>query len=409
MKILLQINTTVNSCSHGRIAEEIGQLAMQQGWKSYIAYGRNERPSKSNLIKVGTEQDIKLQGLQTRLFDRHGVGSKNATMKLIEKIKEIKPNIIHLHNIHGYYLNIEILFNYLCSVDIPIVWTLHDCWTMTGHCAWFEFVGCEKWKTQCYSCSQIREYPGSFFIDHSKRNYILKKALFTSVKNMTLVPVSNWLKDIVSSSFLAGYPVQTINNGVDIHVFSPKNRDEMRSKLGLTDFFILLGVASVWEKRKGLDDFLRLSKELPGFCKIVLVGLNNKQLRKLPSNVLGIARTENVKQLSELYSVADLFVNPTWEDNFPTSNLEALACGTPVLTYRTGGSVEAITSETGFIVEQGDLNGILNAVNVVKEKGKSYYSTACRERANNSFNKDNRYKEYIKLYEKLIVSKTNIK
>jgi len=401
MPTLFQINTSVNSCSHGRIAEEIGKLAIEQGWESYIAYGRANRPSVSHTIKIGTHWDIKWHGLETRLFDRHGLASKKATKDLIIQIEKIQPDIIHLHNIHGYYLNIEILFDYLAKANIPVVWTLHDCWGLTGHCSNFEFIGCEKWKTQCYSCPQIREYPASYFIDRSTKNYFLKKKLFTSVKNLSIIPVSNWLKDIVKFSFLAEYPIQVINNGIDTHLFTPMDGNAMRQKLGLINSFILLGVANVWKSRKGLDDFLQLSKELSNNCKIVLVGLSDKQLNKLPSNIIGIARTENVGQLAELYSVADLFINPTWEDNFPTSNLEALACGTPVLTYNTGGSIEAITPEIGFVVEQGDINGILNAVNIVKEKGKTYYSNACRERAVKFYNNEDRYQEYIDLYNKI--------
>ena len=401
MPILFQINTSVNSCSHGRIAEEIGKLAIEQGWESYIAYGRVKRPSVSHTIKVGTNWDIRWHGLETRLFDRHGLASKKATKDLIVQIEKIQPNIIHLHNIHGYYLNIEILFDYLAKANIPVVWTLHDCWGLTGHCSNFDFIGCEKWKTQCYSCPQIREYPASYFIDRSTKNYFLKKKFFTSVKNLSIIPVSNWLKNIVKFSFLAEYPIQVINNGIDTHLFTPMNGNAMRQKLGLINSFVLLGVANVWGSRKGLDDFLQLSRELSNNCKIVLVGLSNKQLNKLPSNIIGIARTENVVQLAELYSVADLFINPTWEDNFPTSNLEALACGTPVLTYNTGGSIEAITPEIGFVVEQGDINGILNAVNIVKEKGKTYYSNACRERAVKFYNNEDRYQEYIDLYNKI--------
>jgi len=405
MKTLLQINSVVNFGSTGRIVEEIGQLAIKNGWKSYIAYGRRKSLkslSKSKLIKIGSDWDIKLHGLQTRLFDRNGLGSKKATERFIDQIKEIKPDIIHLHNIHGYYLNIEILFNYLSLVNIPVVWTLHDCWSMTGHCTYFDFIGCEKWQTQCYSCPQRREYPSSCFIDRSKKNYFLKKTLFTSVKNMTIVPVSQWLSDIVKSSFLSGYPVQVINNGIDMHIFIPKKGVELRSKLGVGNSFVLLGVASVWSQRKGFGDFIRLSKKIPEDCKIILVGLNDDHLKKLPSNILGIARTENVEQLVELYSIADLFVNPTWEDNFPTTNLEALACGTPVLTYHTGGSVESIALDSGFIVEKGDISGILDAIKVVKEKKTSYYNNTCRLRAEKYFNKDDRYKEYVNLYNKLL-------
>ena len=405
-KLLLQINSVINSGSTGRIAEEIGRLAINNGWKSYIAYGRNDRPSESLLIKIGNDWDIKWHGVQTRLFDRHGLASKKATDELVEKIKEIKPDIIHLHNLHGYYLNIEILFHYLATARIPVVWTLHDCWPMTGHCAHFSFIGCDKWKTLCEHCPQKKVYPASYLMDRSLKNYQLKKKLFTSVPQMTLVPVSNWLANIVKESFLKIYPIKTIYNGVDTTVFVPCSTTKIREKYKIpTNTFVFLGIASIWSERKGLKDFIRLSESLKENEMIILVGLTDKQINILPRNILGISRTENIHELAELYSLTDVFVNPTWEDNFPTTNIEALACGTPVITYQTGGSPEALTPETGFVVEQGDLAGIRDAIDSIKSKGKSFYAESCRERAVRMFNKNERYAEYLELYEQMLSEK----
>lgn len=402
MKILLQINSVVNSGSTGRIAEEIGQTAIAAGWESYIAYGRNERPSSSKLIKIGTDKDIKLHGLQTRLFDRHGLGSRGATDEFIKQIEVIKPDIIHLHNIHGYYINMEVLFHYLKKVNIPVVWTFHDCWPITGHCSHFTFVGCEKWKTQCYSCPQKKGYPASYFIDRSKKNYNLKKELFNSLPNLTLVPVSQWLAGILNESILQNFPIKVINNGINTEVFKPSMISDFRKKYGLKDKFILLGVASVWEERKGLKDFIELSKLLNSDYQIVLVGLTKKQIELLPKNILGIERTESVDALADIYSTSDVFINPTYEDNFPTTNLESLACGTPVITYKTGGSPEAIDVSTGIVVEQGNIQGLVDAINVIKDNGKQYYSEACVKRAHRLYKKEDRYKEYIQLYNELI-------
>ena len=277
MKKLLQINSVVNSGSTGRIAEEIGQTAIAAGWESYIAYGRNNRPSQSKLIKIGSDLDIKMHGLQTRLFDRHGLGSKSATQELVEKIEKIKPDIIHLHNIHGYYINIEILFKYLQNTNIPVVWTFHDCWPITGHCSYFSFVGCDKWKTQCFSCPQKTDYPASWFIDRSEKNFNLKKKLFTSLPNVTLVPVSKWLYGILEESFLQNYPLKVIHNGINTEVFRPSTGDAFRAKHHFDNKFILLGVASVWSPRKGLKDFIALSKVLNNDFQIVLVGLTRKR------------------------------------------------------------------------------------------------------------------------------------
>lgn len=402
MKKLFQINSVVNSGSTGRIAEEIGQTAIAAGWESYIAYARNERPSQSELIKIGSDWDIRMHGLQTRLFDRHGLGSKSATLELVEKIEKIKPDIIHLHNIHGYYINVETLFKYLQNTKIPVVWTFHDCWPMTGHCSYFSFVGCEKWKTQCYECPQKKEYPASWLIDRSEKNFNLKKKLFTSLPNLTLVPVSKWLAGILEESFMKDFPIKVINNGINKEVFKPSADSDFRVKHRLVNKFILLGVASIWSPRKGLKDFIALSKLLDSDYQIVLIGLTKKQIEQLPDNILGIERTESVEELAEIYAASDVYVNPTYEDNFPTTNLESLACGTPVITYKTGGSPEAIDYSSGIVVEQGNIDKLIEAINKIREKGKQFYSEACVKRAHRLYRKEDRYREYIELYEELI-------
>jgi len=401
-KILLQINSVVNFGSTGRIAEELGQVAIADGWESYIAYGRNERLSKSKLIRIGTDWDIKSHVLQTRLFDRHGLGSLKATNKLIEQIKLIKPDIIHLNNLHGYYLNIKVLFKYLSVIEIPVLWTIYDCWPMTGHCAYFDLVDCDKWKTKCYSCPQLNKYPASFLLDRSKKNYVLKNELFNSVKNLTIISNSKWLGSIISQSYLRNYPVKIINSGINIDDFRPVQSNFVKDKYNLHEKFIILGVASEWDQRKGLEDFLELNKKLDSNYQIILVGLNKSQIKCLPQNIIGITKTESVQELATYYSNSDIFINPTWEDNFPTTNLEALACGTPVITYNTGGSPEAIDSDTGFVVEKGDIQGLINAINTIKEKGKSFYSTACRARAEQLYDKNDRYIDYIRLYKSLL-------
>jgi glycosyltransferase involved in cell wall biosynthesis len=402
MKKLLQINTVVNSGSTGRIAEEIGEMVIATGWESFIAYGRNERPSASKLFRIGNDKDIKFHGLQTRLFDRHGLGSRKATSDFINQIVKIKPDIVHLHNIHGYYINMEVLFHYLKNVNVPVVWTFHDCWPVTGHCSHFMFVECDRWRTLCYECPQKTRYPASYFIDRSKKNYILKKELFSSLSNLTLVPVSQWLSGILKESFLQNYPIKVINNGINNEVFRPSSSTGFRIKYGFKDKFILLGVASIWDERKGLKDFIELSKLLDSDFQIVLVGLAKKQIEQLPENILGIQRTESVDALAEIYAAGDVFINPTYEDNFPTTNLESLACGTPVITYKTGGSPEAIDESTGIVVEQGNINMLVKAINQIKVNGKQCYSDACVNRAHRFYKKEDRYKEYIDLYEELL-------
>ena len=402
MKKLLQINSVVNSGSTGRIAEEIGQTAIAAGWESYIAYGRNNRSSQSELIKIGNDWDIWMHGLQTRLFDQHGLGSKSATRELIGKIDKIKPDIIHLHNIHGYYINIEILFNYLQETNIPVVWTFHDCWPITGHCSHFTFVGCEKWKNQCFSCPQKTSYPASWLIDRSEQNFILKKQLFTSLSNLTLVPVSEWLSGILKESFLHNYPIKVIHNGINTDVFKPSAGDAFRTKHHLENKFILLGVASIWSSKKGLKDFIALNNLLDNDYQIVLVGLTKKQIEQLPDNMLGIERTESVEALAEIYAAADIVLNLSYEETFGLTTVEGFACGTPVIVYNATASPELIDDSTGLVVEPGNIKGLIMAINQIKEKGKQSYTEVCVNRAHQLYRKEDRYREYIELYESLL-------
>lgn len=404
MPTLLQISIEVNSGSVGRIAEQIGELAIEDGWSSYITYARNNNPSKSEVIKIGSKIDLYAHGLETRIFDNHCFSSRMATNDLIKTIKKINPNIIHLHHLHGYFINIEILFNYLRKSKIPVVWTFHDCWSFTGHCAHFEFVGCDKWKTGCYQCEQKNEYPKSLFFDRSTQNYVDKKKIFNSLDNMTIVPVSNWLSGKVNESFLEKYPFKVIQNGIDLNIFYPKKSREIIDRLyGVKDKFVILGVASTWDKRKGLEEFSRLSDSIDNNeFVIILVGLTKAQIKKLPKSIIGIERTENVDQLADLYSAANVFLNPTFEDTFPTTNLESLACGTPVITYMSGGSAESINQNTGIVVNKGDIIGLINAIQMVNNKGIGFYEKSCRTSAINNFDKKAKFKDYLKLYNCLI-------
>jgi glycosyltransferase involved in cell wall biosynthesis len=398
MATLVQINTVVNYGSTGGTVEGIGQVAIDNGWNSYIAYGRHKRSSSSKIIKIGTEWDIKKHVLKTRFLDKHGFGSLAATKKLIREIENIKPDIIHLLNLHGYYINVDVLFKYLSKKDISIVWTLFDCWAFTGHCTYFDFVGCEKWKNKCFSCPQKKEYPASWILDNSNSNYLKKKELFTSLRNLKLIVHSEWLQKLVKQSFLEDFPVKIIHNGINIDTFQYTEERNFINENNLRNFKIILGVASEWIKRKGLSDFIKLSGIIDSNTKILLVGLSQHQIKTLPDNIVGIPRTNNVQELRELYSSANVFVNPTWEDNFPTTNLEALACGLPVVTYNTGGSPEAIDLNTGIVVEKGDIKGLANSIAEVLSNGKDSYSQFCIERAQQFFNKTDRFQEYVNFF-----------
>lgn len=407
---IVQINPVVRTnTSTGRIMQEIGALAESAGWHNWCAYGKGRdgiRPCTTDTIPVGGRFSIYLHGILTRSFDRHGLGSAAATRAFVKKLREINPDIIHIHNIHGYFLNYPLFFNYLRDSDVKVIWTVHDCWLFTGHCYYYSAIGCDRWQTGCGRCPQRDAFPRSLVIDRSRRNFIDKKKYFTSVpaERMTIVPVSHWMRSEMSRSFLKDYPFQVIHNGIDTSVFRPYDTDaDIRKSLGIApDKKIILGLASIWSPEKGLDDFIRLAPKLSSDEIIVLVGIDPATARRLPSSIKWIRRTENIDMLAQLYSAATAFVNPTYQDNYPTVNLEAISCGTPVVTYRTGGSVESITGATGRIVAQGDVDGLLTAVREIEHIGKDGFTTDCREYALANFRKEDRYNDYLKLYDTLL-------
>jgi len=400
---LLQISIEVNSGSVGRIAEQIGQVVLERGWESHITYARNNNPSKSQVIKIGNKFDIYTHGIETRIFDNHCLSSTTSTRDLVERIKEINPDIIHLHHLHGYFINMEVLFDYLKESKIPVVWTFHDCWAFTGHCVHFDFVGCNKWKTQCYDCEQKKEYPASLLFDRSRQNYIDKERIFNLVQNLTIVSVSKWLSEKVSESFLKNHESRIIYNGVDLERFYPKDsRDKIDALHGTKDKFLLLGVATTWDSRKRLVDFIELCDSLNDTFAIILIGLSNEQIRKLPAKIIGLSRTENQDELCDFYSASDLYLNLSVEETFGLTTAEALACGTPSIVYNSTACPELIDDNTGFIVEKLNINELVDKINMAKTIGKYSFSQSCRNRAVELFNKKERFLEYFNLYNEIL-------
>lgn len=359
MKYLI-INSVAGIGSTGRISAGLcRKLSSEEGSRCILAYGRGIKGCEDvETHRIGSQADFLLHTVYARLCDRSGFGSRRATKKFIEWADAYDPDVVWLQNIHGYYLNVEELFQWIkAHPERRYRWTLHDCWAFTGHCAFFDAAGCSKWQTLCEACPQIHAYPKSLLRDESRRNFERKRAAFTGVKDMTLVVPSQWLKGLVAQSFLKEYPVEVVYNTIDTSVFKPTPSD-FRKKYGLEDKVIILGVASVWEKRKGLEDFLKLAEELDERYAIVLVGLSAKQMKHLPSNVTGIMRTNSASELSQIYTAADVFFNPTYEDNYPTVNLEAEACGTRVITYNTGGSAETLKRPDSRVIEKGDYKAL---------------------------------------------------
>lgn len=355
MKVLI-INSVCGIGSTGKICTDIARVLLENGHECKIAYGRGSVPDKfKNIsVKIGSDFVCDMSAIHTRITDKHGFSNRNSTKKFIKWVKDYNPDIIHLHNIHGYYINVDILFDYLKQSQKPVIWTLHDCWPFTGHCSYFDMCNCDKWKTHCSKCPQIKSYPKSF-ADRSYKNFEQKKNIFTGLEKMTIVTPSLWLKTVVKQSFLGCYDVEVIKNGIDMEIFKPTQGD-FRKKYALENKKIILGVASVWDKRKGFEDFLKLSSMIDDDYAIVLVGLDKKQTESCPENIIGIERTGSATELAHIYTMADVFVNLTYEDNYPTVNIEAQACGTPVISYNTGGSVESITHSG--VVGKGDVKGV---------------------------------------------------
>ena len=398
---LLQINVAANWGSHGRIAEEIGLEAMAQGWESYIAYGRYANPSKSHIVKIGDLFDHCLHGAQSLLLDRHGLASCGPTKKLIREIEQIKPDLIHLHNIHGFYLNYPILFRYLSTVDIPVVWTLHDCWAFTGHCAWPIHGHCDRFQEQCCHCPlQSKGYPKSFLLDRSRSNFKLKKRYFRSLQDLHLVTVSRWLEQQVRLSFMQDMDIRTIYNGLDTEVFRPSGTPPT----SVTDGHpLVLGVCNAWYDWKGLDDMAALREILPDDYEVMVVGVNEDQMHRLPEGITCIRRTDSVSQLAEIYSQADVFVNPSKVESFGMTTAEALSCGTPSIVYDTSACPEVVDNLTGRVVPLGDVNALAKAVmEICSLPGRETMRQACRERAVRLFNRQDRYKEYLQLYNEVL-------
>ena len=404
MKKLLQINPVVReNTSTGKIMRALGELAVASGWESWIAYSRARDgvpPHGSKLLPVGNKLDLALHALATRFLDAHGLASRLATRRLIRQIRRLGPDVVHIHNVHGYFLNYKILSAFLAAYGKPVIWTVHDCWLFTGHCYHYASAGCDRWQTGCHHCPQKRAFPASWLLDRSRRNWQDKKAAFAAIPSLTLVTVSHWMKGEIARSFLSGVPCRVIPNGIDLDRFRPPPDASLPARLGIPTAVPYLAVASIWLPEKGITDLERLAEKLSADETLVVVG-KRPAAHGFPGPVVTVERTTDVQMLAALYTEASAFVNPTWQDNYPTVNLEAIACGTPVVTYRTGGSVESLTEETGCIVEQGDVAGLLGCLHAIRAQGKAHYREACLAHARAHFSKTDRFMDYIKLYESL--------
>lgn len=395
MPKLLQINVSANWGSTGIIAEQISIEASRRGWDCYVAYGRHFNPSSSKLLKVGNQLDVYCHYIENRLLDSEGLGSRIHTYKLISRIKEIQPDIIHLHNIHDHWINYRILFKYLNKTDIPIVWTFHDFWAITGHCAHFISVNCDKWQHECGYCPLNKS-----LIDMSRRNFILKKELFSQNTRLHVVAVSEWVAGLTRRSFLGDKDIRVIPNGINVNVFN--SRQHIRGEDLFCGKFVIMGVASQWKRGKGLDDYIKLSSLLKDDEIIVLVGVNESVKRILPHNIYGVNRTNSHDELAALYSRADVVTSFSSAETFGLTVIESYACGTPVVVYDNSAHPFLVTEDTGYVVPNGSYKAAYQAIQQIRQKGKIQYSKSCRKFVLERYDKDIVYKQYVDMYEDIL-------
>ncbi len=389
-----------NFSSTGNIAQGIKRQAVQHGIEYVLAYpyDAQNKPQQADDWLIGNRWGRKASVAFGMVTGFNGCFSWFSTRKLLRRMKRFSPDIVHFHNLHNNYINLPMLFRYIKKKDIKVVWTLHDCWSFTGQCPYFDIVECEKWKTGCYACPRYTEYPKSL-VDNTKRMWHLKKKWFGGVRDLTIVTPSAWLHGLVKQSFMQAYPAMVINNGIDLSVFRPTDGD-LRETYGLTSKKVILGVAFDWSVRKGLDVFATLAERLPEEYQIVLVGADDTVKAALPDSVITISRTKSQQELAQWYTAADVFVNPTREENFPTVNMESLACGTPIITFETGGSPEIIDATTGITVKRNDTDALAQAIIACCENA-PFTEEQCVQRAA-QFDREAKFTEYIELYENLI-------
>lgn len=399
MPKLLQINSVVNTGSTGRIAEQLGVLAISQGWESYIAYGREARGSQSRLIKIGSKWDVNFHAIGSILTDRHGLFSRYATKRFLQQVDIIQPDVVHLHNLHGYYINVPMLLRYLKQKNIPTVITMHDFWLMTGHCAYIN-QSCDRWKTGCGNCPRLNQYPAAKF-DNTKANWKWKATLFVDMPNVTLVPVSYWLGRYVDESLLKNAKQNVIYNGIDTNVFKPFDGG---ASVGGVDWskFTIMAIATRWTEANGYQDVMKLSSILPDNCQIVMVGLDEQQMSNLPKNIIGFRKTESFTQLQELYTKSDVIFNPNREVTFGLVTAEAMACGTPAIVLRDTAGEELVDEQTGYVIDS--VEEVPELISTINQVDKNYMSKACRDRVRELFNAEKQFQKYIDLY-KAIISK----
>lgn len=402
MKVF-QINAVYNLSSTGRTSTELHQSLLSRGIDSYVAYATTNKPDDENLYVIGNENDRKLHALLSRVTGKQGYYSKAATKRLLKYMDSVSPDIVHIRNLHGNYINLPMLLEYLAKKNIATVATLHDFFFLTGKCVYFTASGCDKWQTGCGKCPNLQNGNPTWLFDRTALMFSDKKRLFGNIPRLAFVGVSKWVADEASKSPIARAAAITtsIYNWIDFNMFKPVDTDEIKKENGLDGSFVILGVSAIWETRKGLDKFLELSKHLQDDEKILLIG-NMPDDVKLPDNIISIRKTDSMDELVKYYNCADVFLTFSLEETFGKVSAEALSCGTPVICYNSTANPELVGERCGYVVEKNDFEGVINAIKTVRKNGKSYYSDSCIKYAKEKFDKEKNIEQYIELYKKLL-------
>ena len=396
--LILQLNSVFSEGSVTTIIKAISEVALEKNINTVFVSGpRSKTILNKNQIVIGNKFDSFFQLISSRIFDNHGLSSKWATKQLINKIKKIKPDIIHIHNLHGYYLNYKLLFEFFNKNKLKILMTMHDCWNFTGHCTHFEHINCSKWESTCKKCPSISSYPKSFFMDNSYKNFNTKKEVFLENQNLEIVTVSKWLKSKVNKSFLKEKKIHTILNGIDVNVFKPL---DLKNKIKK---FIILGSARNWSMEKGIYDFIELSNRLGSEFIFYLIGLDKNKFKNLPNNIVPIKKIYDKNEMNLYYNKADLYLNLSHIETFPTTNMESISSGTPVITYDVGGARETVLPDTGKCIKKNDIDMLEKLVIDFKNKkinflDKNLMHNLCRKYFNYKVN----FVDYIKIYKSMI-------
>lgn len=401
MPRLLLINVALNWGSTGKIVEGIGKLAISKGWDVYVGHGaRYKSISVLKDVQVSSKVGEIIHYIESSLFDAQGLGSRCETKRFLKQLDLIKPDLIHIHNIHGCFLNYPLLFKYIQSHKIPTIWTFHDCWPMTGHCVHFDKSKCTQWQSACLRCPQLRDFPSSFLLDRSHRNFVLKKTLFTSLEKFQITTVSSWLKNVATLSYLSKYTISIVPNGVNTEMFRP-TESKIRQRYGLENKKVLLAVASGFGERKGLNEYVALASKLSPEYQLLLVGVSKSDKKVLPNSIITINKANGAEELAAYYTTADVLLSLSYEETFGMTIVEAMACGTPAIVYDNTAQPELITAETGKVVPTGDLDSLIEAIEDICSKPKDEYSNACRSHSL-EYDEKVSYQKYMNIYDSVI-------